>query len=653
MCGITGFLASPSGGPHRDQILSKMTDALSHRGPDGGGTWQDSEAGVYLGHRRLAILDLSAEANQPMVSADNRYVIVYNGETYNFREIRAALEANGHAFHTESDTEVLLAGFSRWGIWQTLERSVGMAAMAVWDRQENVLTLARDRFGEKPLYYGHVGSDFVFASELKAIIGRPDFAGRLDPHALQLYFRHAYIPAPECIWAGIRKLPPGHILEIRPGAAVDKAKPEPYWSTRTAAACARQSPYTDSDAAVDALETLLRRTIRDAMVSDVPLGIFLSGGIDSTLVTALAQAESPGQVRTFTIGFEEGVFDEAADARAIASHLKTDHTEFIVKGDDAIAVIPKLSSMYGEPFADSSQIPTHLVSKLARQHVTVALSGDGGDELFAGYNRHVDGAVWIDRLMRLPAAPRARIGKWLASAPPDRLESLGRLFFPRTRAGRFAEKATKLGEALQQSDAYTALTSCWADYENPADTHELAPAARHPAEGFSTLDEMLLRDTEGYLHDDVLTKVDRASMAVGLEVRAPLLSHKVFEAAWRLPAGQRVHNGHGKHILRTILARHVPPALTNRPKTGFAIPLDDWLRGPLRAWADELLSPEALASSGHIDPAPVLDVWQQHLAGRRNAYHRLWAVLMFQSWYQTHRHIIEETKPALEVSVHG
>lgn len=628
-----------------------MTDALSHRGPDGSGTWQDAEAGVYLGHRRLAIIDLSAEADQPMVSPDGRYVIVYNGETYNFRELRHALEVDGQQFQTESDTEVLLAGFSRWGVRQTLERSVGMAAMAVWDRQGKVLILARDRFGEKPLYYGHVGKDFVFASELKAITARPDFSGKLDPHALRLYFRHAYIPAPHCIWDGLRKLPPGHVLEVRADTAPRDLEPQPYWSPRTAAARARQGPRIDSESAADTLETILRGTIRDAMVSDVPLGIFLSSGIDSTLVTALAQAESPAQVRTFTIGFEDSIFDEAADARAIADYLKTDHTEFTVKARDAIAVIPKLATMYDEPFADSSQVPTHLVAKLARQHVTVALSGDGGDELFAGYNRHVDGAAWVDRLMRLPPAARGRIGNWLASASAARLESLGRLFFPRTRRGRFAEKATKLGEALQQPDAYAAMTSCWPDDQNPAGTPAPRASAGRGEEDFTPMEEMLVRDTEGYLHDDVLTKVDRASMAVGLEVRAPLLSHKVFEAAWRLPIFQRVQNGQGKQILRTILARHVPPELTNRPKTGFAVPLDEWLRGPLRDWADELLSPEALASSGHIQPAPVLDLWRQHLAGRRNAYHRLWAVLMFQSWHRAHRHILERTEPPLEVSV--
>jgi asparagine synthase (glutamine-hydrolysing) len=642
MCGITGFLhfdcASASVGP--TQAVAAMTAALAHRGPDGDGVWSDAAAGIALGHRRLAIIDLSAAGHQPMSSADGRWVITYNGEIYNFSELRAELEAGGATFRGHSDTEVIVEAIARWGVRRTLERIDGMFAFAVWDARERTLTLARDRFGIKPLYWGRIADGWLLASELKAFRAHPGFSPRLEVDAFAGYLQFSYVPLPLSIYQGVWKLPPAHLLVLRPGRTTDPV-PEPYWSLESVAAAGLAKPLELADDEAEAtLDALLKDAVGRSMVSDVPLGAFLSGGIDSTSVVAQMQAQSNRPVQSFTIGFSEAAYDESPYARAVARHLGTEHTELVVDPKTAWEVIPRLADIYDEPFADSSQIPTYLVSRLARRTVTVVLSGDGGDELFAGYERHRWG-LFLWRLLGPVPAPLRRAAACLLGLPGPRLwNGLAGLLPARVRPSNLADKVGKVSRALGLADAdalYARMVSAgWA-------TDRLTAGGRSP--GLPAVDARLSGDSRGivermqcldaltYLPEDILTKVDRASMAVSLESRVPFLDRRVAEFAFSLPRRQRLRHSQGKWVLRRVLARHLPPALTERPKMGFAIPVGDWIRGPLREWAEELLAPTRLEAAGVADPAQVRDAWDQHVQGRRLWTAPLWTILMYQAWH--------------------
>ncbi len=639
MCGITGFLGG-SGVDGRAAVAAGMADALRHRGPDDAGTWVDDEAGIALAHRRLSILDLSPAGHQPMPSASGRWVIVFNGEIYNHGELRRKLEQTGAAsgWRGHSDTETLLAAIEAWGVDVTLRASIGMFAFAAWDRRERALWLARDRAGEKPLYYGWQGDAFLFGSELKALRAHPSFIGEVDRGALALMLRQNHVPAPHSIYSGIAQLPPGTWAVLRPGRR--EVEPVAYWSLAEVAEQGQAQPFEGSDEeAVDHLENLLGAAVRRQMVADVPLGSLLSGGIDSSLVTALIQAGSPQPVRTFTIGFEEGEYDEAGHARAIASHLGTRHTELRMAGSDAMAIIPDLPAMYDEPFADSSQLPTHLVMRMAREHVTVALSGDGGDEFFGGYNRYLLGPKLWRSIGRVPSGLRGPLLRAAAALPSALTSRLG--------APQAAPKLRRLASVFADGridgmdDLYCRLVSDWSNPEsvvqgarmpdNLLDQRWLWPRLHDPVARMMALDAMT------YLPDHVMVKVDRAAMAVSLETRAPLLDRDVMEFAWTLPMDMKLRDGRGKWLLRRLLDRHVPTALYDRPKMGFGFPLDQWLRGPLRDWAEAMLEPQRLREEGFLDPVPVRMAWEQHLRSTAAYGIRLWSVLMFQSWLAASR----------------
>ncbi len=656
MCGIAGHWSPGTATARLEADARRMTKAVQLRGPDGDGHWVDEATGVALGHRRLAIIDLTPTGAQPMASADGRFVITYNGEVYNFQDLREELLALGATFRGTSDTEVLLEGFTRWGIEGTLRRCVGMFAMAVWDRRTGTLTLARDRFGEKPLYWGVMAGALLFGSDPAALVAHPSFQGVLDRTALALYLRLGYIPAPHCIYKGVRKVRPGMFLTFT--SPTQAPNTTTYFDALAEAESAgKRGPPAD---ATDDLDRLLRRTVRRSMVSDVPLGVFLSGGIDSSTVAALMQAESTQPVHTFTIGFDEAAYNEAADARRIAEHLGTQHTEFTVTADEARAVIPDLPRIYQEPFADSSQIPTFLVSRLARRHVTVALSGDGGDEVFGGYTRYTAAARLIAKLRRIPRPLRALAGRAILAVPDRALAGAGRVASPfATRRWRdplrsptMPSRAKRLGGLLAARDGVgdlLQLVSIWPDADNilVAPTHQAPPTA--PAPGWTERPEevLMLQDTVTYLPDDILAKVDRASMAVSLETRAPLLSHEVFAAAWQLPLEAKIKAGRGKLPLREVLQRYVPRELVERPKAGFAIPLADWLRGPLRDWAEALVSEERLLHDGLLEPAPIRQAWLEHIGGRTDNSARLWVILMLQAWLDEHPGMVNSLEQSL------
>jgi asparagine synthase (glutamine-hydrolysing) len=640
MCGIAGLLdrharLSESALAERTRA---MTTAIAHRGPDGDGVWTDAAAGIGLGHRRLAIIDLSPLGAQPMASADGRYVVTYNGEIYNFPALRAELEALGVAFRGHSDTEVMLEGFVRWGVEATLHKMVGMFALALWDRQMRSLWLIRDRLGVKPLYYAHAGDKLIFGSELKALRADPDFRPTLDRDALVGYLRHGYVPGPRTIHREARKLPPGALLEWRAGAEPELRT---YWDARAVARAGRAEWAKPRDDAfeLERLDALLRQAIAGRMLSDVPLGAFLSGGIDSSLVVALMQAQSARPVRSFSIGFDVEGYDEAKHAAATAKHLGTDHTELYVTPAHALAVVPRLPDMYDEPFADSSQIPTFLVSEMTRKHVTVALSGDGGDEVFAGYNRYLHAeAIWRARA-RLPGPLRKLAARALELPGPALWQALLAPLPESKRPVRPAEKAAKLARILRESSLasiYRGLVSQWPD---PAAIATAGTGSAGPLWDETLADDMpepvarmQLLDTLTYLPDDILTKVDRATMAVSLEGREPLLDHRLIEHAWTLPPSFKIRNGESKWALRRVLERYVPRALFERPKMGFGVPIDAWLRGPLRDWAEDLLDAKTLAADGLFDPAPIRTAWTEHLSGARDMHYPLWTILMFQAW---------------------
>jgi asparagine synthase (glutamine-hydrolysing) len=654
MCGITGFLeqrARPL--TAREAIVRAMTTALAHRGPDDAGLWVDNEACIALGHRRLAIIDVSPLGHQPMSTADGRYVISYNGEIYNYDVLAARLRQAGVIFRGRSDTEVLIEAFARWGVRETLVACEGMFAIALWDRETRTLTLARDRLGIKPLYWSRSGGLLLFASELKALHQHPDWRPEVEAAAIASFLRFGYVPAPQSIYRDTFKLEPGSLLTIADG---NEPRIERYWDLREIVAERPSTPAGDEVDQLAELETVLRRAVRNEMVSDVPLGAFLSGGVDSSLVTALMQVQSPRPVRTFSIGFSQRGYDEAGHAKRVAAHLGTEHTEFYVEDAVARAVIPHLPEWYDEPFADSSQIPTQVVSRLARQHVTVALSGDGGDELFGGYTRH----RWAEHAESarafLPQPLRRALGHAIDALPGAAVSATLRALPQRLRPVHGEQKLAKIAALLGEGDAggiYRRLVSLW-----PA-PEELVPGASEP-QGLlwdkrvadlcpNVAERMMLLDALTYLPDDILTKVDRASMAVALEVRVPLLNHRVVELAWRLPLAMKLRHGTSKWALRQILYRHVPAALMDRPKQGFSVPLAQWLRGPLAAWADDLLSPAALAGSGWLAPQPILLRWREHRHGIRDWSQSLWAVLMLQSWLGRDRNgaVPQPSAPAL------
>lgn len=637
MCGIAGFVTGRALGAEAAEVVGKMTDAIAHRGPDDAGCWLDAEQGVALGHRRLAIIDLSPAGHQPMASASGRFMLIYNGEIYNHADLRDALQRDSKApnWRGHSDTEVLLACIDAFGVRGALERANGMFALAVWDRRDRVLTLARDRAGEKPLYYGRQGDSIVFASELKALTAHSSFERTIDRDALAAFMRFGYVPAPMSIWRGIAKLPAAHLVELRPGDR-DPGQPSCYWDLGDLAARGAAAPYDDTPELVDRLDTLLRDAVRLRMEADVPLGAFLSGGVDSSVITALMQAQSSQPVRTFSIGFDARGYDESGYARAVASHLGTDHHELRVTAAEAQAVLPDLPRIWDEPFADSSQIPTYLVNALARDQVTVALSGDGGDELFAGYNRHVLGARIWRNATRLPGFVRRGVGASLSRPIVGRAAGgLATITGLGAKVEGLVERLPKIGAIIganTPADFYAELVSQWPPHANPVigAGSATAPLA-HPA--FADFrNTMLYLDTVTYLPDDILAKVDRAGMAVSLEGRIPFLDHRVMEIAWRIPLSAKIRNGRGKHVLREVLYRYVPKALIDRPKAGFAIPVGGWLGSVLRDWVEALIDPAMLRAQGFLDPDQVADIWARFRRGEHALLAPLWCILMFQAW---------------------
>ncbi|MEG6509017.1 asparagine synthase (glutamine-hydrolyzing) [Methyloligella sp. 2.7D] len=639
MCGIAGFLAgSAASADELSTGVEAMTVALSHRGPDASAFWLDQDAGMALGHRRLSIIDLSETGAQPMVSECGRYVISYNGEIYNFQEMRETLEAAGHHFRGSSDTEVVLAACSEWGIEKAVLQLIGMFAIALWDRQEKQLFLIRDRLGIKPVYWTDTGKSFLFASELKALRAHPSFRVEINHGALAGFLRRGYIAAPRTIYRGVYKLMPGEMLTIAPKG---EPKVSRYWSLAGVVREGAANPFEGSEAdAEEALDALLRDAVGRRMVADVPLGVFLSGGVDSSLVTALMQAQSGRPVKTFSIGFEDDDYDEAGHAQAVAAHLGTEHTEHYVGPQEALDVVPHLAEMYDEPFADPSQIPTYLISKLARQSVSVALSGDGGDELFGGYNRYLAAARFGPLLFNQPGALRDIESAMLGAIPPAGWEFLAKALPASKRPRQLGQKMQKLSGVLAGGveEFYRNVTGHWEEPSTMVIGASSTPLPYDPKEAEELLPDAVERmqylDSLSYLPDDILTKVDRASMAVSLEVRVPLIDHRVAAFAWSLPKAWKIKPGRSKRILRGVLERYVPAKLIERPKSGFTVPIDAWLRGPLRDWAASLLDESRLRGEGYFKPEPIRRKWEEHLAGKRNWQSELWDVLMFQAWLE-------------------
>lgn len=613
MCGIAGIWHSDASA--LEASAERMANALTHRGPDSNGVWSDKTAGIALAHRRLSIIDLSQAGHQPMASASGRYVLSYNGEIYNFQSLRKQLD---YPWKGHSDTEVILAAIEAWGIEKALQSFNGMFAFALWDSKERTLTLARDRMGEKPLYYGLWKDQLLFASELKAFKTLEGFSPDINRHALSRLMRYSYIGGETCIYKGFHKLKPGHYVTF--SDSKKQAVSQPYWSLDEAFYCAGQNRHKGSENEIlDALEALISKAVGQRMVSDVPLGAFLSGGIDSTLISTLMQQHSSAAIKTFTIGFDEAGFDEAPHAKAIAQHIKTEHTELYVSSKQALDVIPQLSQLYDEPFADSSQIPTYLVAKMAREHVTVALSGDGGDEVFGGYNRHVHAPRIWENIHYVPAPLRKVIGTLIKALP--------------VQSSHHRQKLMQAMHAKNEAEFYRSLCSLW-QMPDRLVMHTQEPET--PVEITPPFAEwMMHQDLISYLPGDILTKVDRAAMGVSLETRIPFLAPEVMEFSWGLPLEMKIRNGQGKWCLRQLLYRHLPKELIDRPKAGFSLPLGQWLREPLRDWAESLLDESRLKQQGFLHPAPILDAWKTLLNGNDFMEGRLWNVLMFQSWLES------------------
>jgi asparagine synthase (glutamine-hydrolysing) len=647
MCGLAGFI-DPKRETSREQLSSiaeRMARACFHRGPDDSGLWVDEISGIALGHRRLSILDLSTGGHQPMKSPDDRYVIVYNGEIYNFVELRQTLRNLGHRFSSTSDTEVILHCFVRWGVPNALEKFVGMFAFALWDRKERSLYLARDRFGEKPLYYGIQNGVFFFASELKSFRAHPDFEGTIDRSVVGLLLRYGYVPAPYSIYCGVRKLLPGTFLCLRLDRESCFAVPEPtpYWSLKSVVKAGEQGRFDGSvEEGIAELDRLVKQAVTLQMVADVPVGAFLSGGIDSSTVVAIMQAQSSRPIRTFTVGFQEKPYNEADHAKSVAAWLRTDHTEIILTACETLSVIPNLPQIYDEPFADSSQIPTYLVAALAGRHVKVCLSGDAGDELFGGYNRYVWASL-ISTALRLSPLSRKQVAALIRNIPLMYWDSILSFFTPilplSFRPTKLGDKMHKLAEMIGTDSPdwlYSGLMHHWRrPLEIVQDINELPLTLDH-VKGFpldrDLRDAMMYRDTLTYLPDDILVKVDRASMAVSLESRIPFLDHRIAEFAWTLPQSLKIHRLRGKRVLRELLNRYVPPRLTNRAKMGFGLPVGDWLQGPLREWAESLIDASLLRRQGFFRVEPIRKKWNEHIEGKRQWTADLWIILMFQGW---------------------
>lgn len=636
MCGITGFwdFTKSQTNDRLTAIVTDMRDRMRHRGPDDHGEWVDQASGIALGFRRLAILDLSPTGHQPMFSANERFVAIFNGEVYNYAELRAELEAAGCEFRGTSDTEVILGGILQWGLENAVRRFNGMFAIALWDRRERRLHLIRDRVGVKPLYYGWFGNSLIFGSELKSLKAHPAFTPEIDRQSLTLYLRYGYVPAPYSMYQGVKKQEPGTILTFEEGERQAEGKKIRYWSAREAVERGIQNPFQGDDReAVCELDELLKASVRDRMIADVPLGAFLSGGIDSSAIVAMMQAQSTRPVKTFTIGFQEGAYNEAEYAKEVASHLKTDHTELYVSPRDAMDVIPQLAFMFDEPLGDSSQIPTYLVSRLARQYVTVSLSGDGGDELFGGYSRYLNSLNVWGLVGRVPLAVRQAAGVIFDRASKvewNKITSHGRL------ATRFYHLAA-ISKTRSPDELYWRFSSNW-DQPRQVVIDGREPPAFHTAPENSQLlpefaERMMYVDFNTYLPDDILVKLDRASMAASLEGRVPLLDdHRVVEFAWRLPLHMKIRSGKGKWILRQVLYQYVPQSMVERPKMGFGVPIDSWLRGPLRDWAENLLDEKRLRTEGYLNPGPIRKRWTEHLQKQKDWHYPLWYVLMFQDW---------------------
>ncbi len=655
MCGIAGCISKKSHREELTDILSKMSASITHRGPDDEGQWIDPELGMGLAHRRLSIIDQSSHGHQPMVSFQGRYVISYNGEIYNFGELRDELESSSlpkssspFKWKGHSDTEVILAAIEEWGLEKALQKFIGMFAFALWDRKERVLHLVRDRLGIKPLYYGWQGNSFLFGSELKALKSHPHFQGEVDRKALALMMRFSYIPSPYSTYKGIFKLPSGTVLSVNPEDMNTLSEPIPYWSVKNVAETGVNTPFIKSEQeAVSSLENLLRDSIKLRMISDVPLGAFLSGGIDSSLVVALMQSQSDRPIKTFSIGFHESDFNEADHAKAVATHLGTDHTELYVTSEQAMAVIPRLPAIYDEPFADSSQIPTFLVSEMARKDVTVSLSGDGGDELFGGYKLYTQGPKLWKTIGGLPDWSRSLLKNsfsvissgmfqenWLGSLLKINGNSKAELI--RNKLRKFSEILSARNpeelyfnlRCLSRGDGPSSVLFEGGVVPNPYDNDLYKP------KNLNFIQKMMFLDTISFMSDGILTKVDRASMDVSLEARVPLLDHRVVEFAWRLPLNLKIRNGVGKWLLRQVLYKYVPKNLIERPKMGFDLPISAWLRGPLRDWSEELLKEDRLQREGFFDPEIVREKWAEHLSRKYDWSDYLWSVLMFQAWLE-------------------
>lgn len=638
MCGFSGFLSPNLSVENGYNVLCQMGDAIKRRGPDAEGIWQDEKGEIGFIHKRLAIFDLSSEANQPFLSPSKRYVLAFNGEIYNHKEIRSSLIKDGLNFKTSSDTEVLLVCLEYWGVEKTLKKCIGMFAFALWDRREKVLTLARDRFGEKPLYYGWQGRSFLFGSSLNALGKHPDWIGSINKNALSLLIQHNFIPTPHSIFEQINKLEPGTWLELQWQKNKFNEKTYTYWSANEMAKKGTENTFSGNlEEATDELESLIEHSVNRQSLGDVPIGAFLSGGVDSSTIVAMLQKQSTLPIKTFNIGFEDSSYDESSAAESIASFLGTNHTKYILSDNDILNFIPQINDVFDEPFADASFLPTALVSKLARKDVKVALSGDGGDEIFGGYNRYFFGKSVQKSVNIIPEIIRKGTSKGIKNIKAESWEKIIKSipFFSSLPQG--GEKFHKLADVIiaeSDMDIYTRLTSFWLD-GMPISKSTLSK--RIFDENIWQLkisfeEKMMIADTLFYLPDDILVKVDRCSMASSLETRSPFLDHRVFEFAWSLPQTYKISRSNGKKILKEVLFRHIPKNLIERPKTGFALPIGDFLRGPLRDWAETLLSVEHLSKSEYFDVKKVREVWAEHISGKANRQYDLLSILMFQTW---------------------